>query len=78
MGVAITDTCGVKVAMRTPEQSVKGFADAIRRLAAGGEGFRDLSVGALARARELDWDGKAAAIAGTYEKVIAAYAKAGV
>ena len=72
MGVAVTDACGIKVPMRTPEESIAGFADAIRKLSLGGEAFRKLSAGAIDRARELSWDDKAATIARTYEKVIAA------
>lgn len=72
MGIAITDRCGIKVPMRTPELSIAGFADAIRRLSNGGDAFRELSEGALQRADELSWDSMAARIASTYERVIAA------
>jgi hypothetical protein len=44
----------------------------VKQLAAGGEGFRRLSAGAIARADELSWDRKAAAIAETYHRVTAA------
>jgi glycosyltransferase involved in cell wall biosynthesis len=74
MGVAVTDTCGVKVPLRTPETSVAGFAAAVKHLAAGGERFCQLSAGALARGAELSWDDKAAAIAATYDRVIASRA----
>jgi glycosyltransferase involved in cell wall biosynthesis len=70
MGVAVNERCGIKVPMHTPNESVAGFADAIKRLAAGGDAFRQLSAGAIARARELAWDDKAAAIAATYERLI--------
>jgi glycosyltransferase involved in cell wall biosynthesis len=74
MGVAVTDACGIKVPMRTPDVSIAGFRDAIRKLAAGGEAFRQMSAAAVQRARELSWDDKAAAIARTYESVINAKA----
>jgi hypothetical protein len=48
----------------------------VKQLAAGGERLRLLSAGALARAAELSWDDKAAAIAATYERAIAAHAPA--
>ncbi len=57
--------------MHNPESSVAGFADAMRKLAAGGESFRSLSAGALQRARELSWDDKAAYIAQTYDRILA-------
>ena len=72
MGVAVTDECGIKVPMHTPDQSVAGYAAALSELALGGPRFESLSRGALARARELDWDNKAAAMARTYESVISA------
>jgi hypothetical protein len=72
MGVAVTDNCGIKAPMRTPYESVAGFAAALNELALGGPRFESLSRGALARARELDWDNKAAAMARTYESVISA------
>jgi glycosyltransferase involved in cell wall biosynthesis len=77
MGIAVTDRCGIKVPMVTPDRSVAGFADAISRLLTGGNAFRDLSAGALQRAEELNWDGKALSIARTYERVIAAHQGAG-
>jgi glycosyltransferase involved in cell wall biosynthesis len=76
MGVAVTETSGIKVPLNSPESSVAGFAAAVKQLAAGGERFRRLSEGALARAEELSWDGKAAAMAETYERVIVSRAGA--
>jgi glycosyltransferase involved in cell wall biosynthesis len=76
MGIAVTDCCGIKVPMHTPALSVAGFADAIKRLATRGDAFRSFSEGALKRAKELDWDSKAATMARTFEQVIAAHRKA--
>lgn len=76
MGVAVTHNCGIKVPMRTPADSVGGFAQALKALSVGGEYFANLSAGALARAKALSWDGKAAAIARTYEQVIRSFSPA--
>jgi glycosyltransferase involved in cell wall biosynthesis len=72
MREAVTDACGIKVPLRTPDVSVRGFAAAIRVLAAGGEPFTERSRGALVRSRELDWDAKAQTMASRYTRVIAA------
>ena len=74
MGVAVTDACGIKVPLQDPEASVAGFTAAVKQLAAGGKRFEQLSAGALARAEELSWDRKAAAMADTYEQLIARHA----
>lgn len=72
MGVAVTADCGVKVPMESPDASVRGFGDALRRLASDGARLSRLSAGALRRADELSWDEKARRIAATYERVISA------
>jgi glycosyltransferase involved in cell wall biosynthesis len=72
MGVAVDETCGIKVPMRTPDASVAAFADAVRSLASAPARVRVLSEGALARAEALSWDRKARQIADTYERVVAA------
>lgn len=72
MGVAVNESCGIKVPMRTRPESIAGFAAALRTLTAGGDRYASLSRGALARAEELSWDRKAAQIAATYERVIGA------
>jgi glycosyltransferase involved in cell wall biosynthesis len=71
MGVAVTDGCGIKVPMESPDVSVKGFAGALCALAADPGAVRRLSAGALRRAAELGWDEKAARIARTYDRVLA-------
>lgn len=72
MGVAVNDTCGIKIPMRTPDASVAAIAEAVRSLAADPLRVGRLSEGALARAEELSWERKARRIADTYERVIGA------
>jgi glycosyltransferase involved in cell wall biosynthesis len=75
MGAAVTGECGIKVRMHSPETSVAGFADAIRKVALDADLFHRLSAGALRRAAELSWDAKAKQIALTYEQVVSAAAR---
>jgi glycosyltransferase involved in cell wall biosynthesis len=72
MGVAVTEACGIKVVLRDPDTSVRGFAAAIAKLAADPRELRRLSEGALTRARELDWDRAAREMAEVYTRVAAA------
>lgn len=71
MGVAITPNCGILIQPDTIESSIRGFAQAITRLASDPEYFRRLSQGALKRAEELSWDRIAQEMAYGYEQVIA-------
>jgi len=70
MGVAVNNTCGIKVPMNGPRASQSGFAAAIRSLLADPRRVQDLSAGALARAKELSWDQKARQIAAVYNAVL--------
>jgi glycosyltransferase involved in cell wall biosynthesis len=71
MGVAVDGRCGIKVPLRDPATSVRGFADALAQLAAQPALLRALSKGALDRARELDWDSNVEAIAAVYARIAA-------
>jgi glycosyltransferase involved in cell wall biosynthesis len=77
MGAAVTGDCGIKVPMESPQESIAGFADAVRRLALDTDLLPRLSAGALRRAEELSWDAKAKQIAVSYEQVISATAAPG-
>lgn len=70
MGVEVTETCGVKVPLRDPETSIAGFAEALWRFIENPELVETLSHGALARAQELTWSAKAAAISRGYEQAV--------
>jgi glycosyltransferase involved in cell wall biosynthesis len=70
MGVAVDESCGIKVSMRGVVGSVRGFADAIRALCRKPSRIAELSSGAIARARMLSWDHKVREIASTYELVL--------
>jgi glycosyltransferase involved in cell wall biosynthesis len=70
MGVAVTSACGLKIPLRDPATSIRGFAEAIHRLAADPRELARLSAGALERARELTWEAKARRIAGVYASLL--------
>jgi glycosyltransferase involved in cell wall biosynthesis len=70
MGVAVDETCGIKVPMRNPETSVAGFRDAILRLWSEPGLLPRLSEGALNRARELSWENKVKQVAAAYDEIL--------
>jgi len=72
MGFIVTGDCGIKIPMRSPEQSIQGYADALRRLHQDPAELTRLSRGALRRSEELSWDYAARMIAEGYDRVLAA------
>lgn len=70
MGAVVDESCGIKVPLRNPESSIKGFEEAIRRLQSNPAEVARLSAGALRRADQLSWDGKARLIAETYDRTL--------
>lgn len=69
MAVVVNETCGIKVPFLSPDESVRGFREAIEKLLLKPELVSELSAGALCRATELTWDVKARQIADTYIRV---------
>ena len=70
MSSAVTENCGIKVPLKNPETSIEGFKAAIQSLLDNHELLKQLSEGALARAKELSWDKKVKRIAQTYVDVV--------
>jgi glycosyltransferase involved in cell wall biosynthesis len=70
MGTAVTTSCGIKIPMVDAESSIRGFQDAILRLASDPKLLESLSAGALARAAELSWDAKIEEFIVAYSSVI--------
>lgn len=68
MGTVVTDQCGVKIPLKNPEASIAGFTEALRQLLEHPERVKELSCGALARAKELTWAAKAVEISRGYEE----------
>jgi len=69
MAVAIDTSCGIKVPLLSPKDSIKGFGDAITGLVTDPEKLKKMKTNALARARELSWDSMASRIAQDYESI---------
>jgi glycosyltransferase involved in cell wall biosynthesis len=72
MGFIVTDECGIKIPMISPQQSIDGYAAAFRRLHDNPAELTRLSQGALRRSDELSWDYAAEQIALGYDRVLAA------
>jgi len=77
MKFAVTDDCGIKIPRVSTQQSIEGFAAAIRRFVDNTGEIERFSRGAQQRARELSWEAKARTIAGVYENVVAARSGSG-
>ncbi len=67
MAIAIKDECGIKVPLKSYEESILGFRNALLRMV---EGEVDLRSGALRRAAELSWDSMAETIATDYLRIV--------
>jgi len=70
MGIAVNDTCGIKIPMISPEASIQGFHDAMKTLILDRDYLASLKKGALNRAEELSWDNMAKIIAYDYNVVV--------
>lgn len=69
MAIAVNESCGVKVSLISPEESVRGFRDAIEKFIGTPGLVGDLSAGAIKRAAELTWDAKAREMAEAYTSI---------
>lgn len=70
MGIAIDETCGIKIPLVDPETSIRGFYDAMIYLIKNRELILELKKGAQKRAEELSWDSNAEKIAEDYIRII--------
>lgn len=66
MGTVVDADCGIKVVMKSPSVSIKGFSDAISKIVSHPELIEKLSDGALNRVRGLSWRQKAHSISDAY------------
>ena len=51
----VNDSCGIKIPMSSSQDSVRGFSDALLSLIATPEQIERLSIGAIVRARQFNW-----------------------
>jgi glycosyltransferase involved in cell wall biosynthesis len=66
MGIAVTETCGIKIPMISPEQSIIGFNGAMVTLISDRDLLERLKTGAAKRSEEISWDKMAALISNDY------------
>ncbi len=69
MGIAINESCGIKVPLRSPEESIVGFHEAMKKLVMDKPLLEQLKRGANERAKEISWDKLAETIAQDYSKL---------
>ena len=70
MGIAVNETCGIKVPLVDPLTSSSGFAKAIGQFLDDEGLVSRLSEGAIRRASELSWDSKIDAFVNAYGEVL--------
>jgi glycosyltransferase involved in cell wall biosynthesis len=70
MSVAVNESCGIKVPMISPEESIDRFHDAMIRLIQDRELLNRLQLGAINRAKELSWERNAEIIANDYLRIV--------
>jgi len=70
MGTVVNETCGLKIPLRSPEDSVSGFAKCIESIAVTPEKLEELSRGALKRAREMTWKARTKKISNAYKETL--------
>jgi glycosyltransferase involved in cell wall biosynthesis len=69
MSIAVNDTCGIKIALKSPEHSIVGFNEAMKRLILDRDLLKELKAGASKRAYEISWEVMAETMAKDYLKV---------
>ncbi|HYO23914.1 MAG TPA: glycosyltransferase family 4 protein [Lacipirellulaceae bacterium] len=68
--------CAIPISAKSAAAAIAGFRDAVARLAADRQELSRLSDGALARARQFQWDRQAETINAVYERAMARCAAA--
>lgn len=66
MRLAVTEECGIKIPLVSPEVSINGFNEAISRLIVDESLLRNLKLGARKRSPEISWDNMAYTISVDY------------
>ncbi len=70
MADAVNDSCGIKIPVTTPKRAIRGFAEAVERLAADRDELKRLSTGALIRAGEYSWQSRASQMLNIYGRAL--------
>lgn len=69
----VTEACGIKIPVTTPEEVVNGFRDAIAALSGNSEKMNALSRGALALARQYLWSWNGEQMAQVYYSALSVH-----
>lgn len=69
-GAVVNATCGMKVPLISPKNSVRGFAEALIRLSREPKLISRLSQGAVKRSTEFTWERKAETVMHIYERIL--------
>jgi len=67
MGTAVTETCGIKIPMSSPQASIEGFRQALQTVMERPEMVEILSRGAIQRAAGLSWESNIERYSSAYE-----------
>lgn len=70
MAIAINETCGIKIPLKSPEESVFGFHEAIEQLIMDRDLLEKLKRGVKKRSIEISWDIMAETIANDYSMIV--------
>jgi glycosyltransferase involved in cell wall biosynthesis len=70
MSIAVDETCGIKIPFISPEESIKGFHEAIERLILNRSLLEELKKGANKRSLEISWDIMAETMASDYTAIV--------
>jgi len=69
-GDLIDDTCGMKVPVTNPEESIELFSDHIQKIAKNRTILFQKSVGAIKKAKDLSWDNLIGKVAKYYDSIL--------
>lgn len=73
MAIAINETCGIKIPLKSPEDSILGFHHAIELLIKNRNLLEKLKLGARKRSVEISWDVMSQTIANDYSTIVKQY-----
>ncbi len=69
-GAVIDETCGIKIPLRSPQNSSQDFAKAILKFAENPNLLATMSLGALRKADQLAWHRKAETVVNLYRRAL--------
>ncbi len=70
MSAAVNETCGIKISLKSPKNSITGFHDAIEQLITDKSLLNKIKIGAFKRATDITWNSMAHTIAADYSNAV--------